>query len=98
MKKELDFFRQEIKGQVGYDLLSLFKGIVFENERDPLKQIFISDIMRFFRFNKLLIEESRVERILFNRIVGHDRPFDYSRLHKLLTKENLESIVHNPAV
>mmetsp|Transcript_32170 Transcript_32170/g.42628 ORF Transcript_32170/g.42628 Transcript_32170/m.42628 type:complete len:85 (-) Transcript_32170:1365-1619(-) len=54
--------------------------------------------MRFFRFNKLLIEEERIETILFRRIVGADRPFDYSRLHKLLTKNNLESIVHNPAV
>ena len=71
---------------------------MFENERDPSKQLFVSDIMRFFRFNKLLIEQSRVESILFKRVVGADRPFDYARLHKLLTKENLESIVHNPAV
>lgn len=54
--------------------------------------------MRFFRFNKLLIEQQRVESILYKRVVGHDRPFDYSRLHKLLTKENMASIVHNPAV
>ena len=98
MKKELDFFRDEIKGQHGYLLLDLFKGIVFENETDASKQIFISDIMRFFRFNKLLIEQQRVDDILFKRIVGYDRPFDYSRLHKLLTKTNLESIVHNPKI
>ena len=98
LKKELDFYREEIKGKRGYALLELFKGIVFENERDPAKQIFISDIMRFFRFNKLLIEQERVESILFRRIVGANRPLDYARLHKLLTKETLVSIVHNPAV
>ena len=54
--------------------------------------------MRFFRFNKLLIEQNRVSSIFYNRVIGQNRPFDYSRLHKLLTKENLESIVHNPAV
>lgn len=51
IKKELNFFRREIKSQNGYYLLDLFKAIVFENERDPAKQIFVSDIMRFFRFN-----------------------------------------------
>ena len=30
LKKELDFFREEIKGKHGYALLELFKGIVFE--------------------------------------------------------------------
>ena len=89
LKREIDFYREEIKGKRGYSLLELFKGIVFENERDASKQIFISDIMRFFRFNKLLIEQERVESILFWRIVGIDRPFDYARLHKLLTKETL---------
>lgn len=98
LKREIDFYREEIKGKRGYSLLGLFKGIVFENERDASKQIFISDIMRFFRFNKLLIEQERVESILFWRIVGIDRPFDYARLHKLLTKETLQSIVHNPGV
>ena len=39
-----------------------------------------------------------MENILFKRVVGNDRPFDYSRLHKLLTDENLTSIVHNPSV
>ena len=71
---------------------------MFENERDASKQIFVSDIMRFFRFNRLLIEQERVESILFKRVVGVDRPFDYGRLHKLLTNENLTSIVHNPSV
>ena len=98
LKKELNFFREEIKGKRGFLLLDLFKGIVFENERDPSKQLFISDIMRFFRFNKLLIEQQRVESIFYKRVIGPDRPFDYSRLHKLLTKENFVSIVHNPAV
>ena len=98
LKRELDFFRDEIKGQADYVLLDLFKAIVFENERDPSKQIFVSDVMRFFRFNRLLVEQHRVEDILFRRVVGADRPFDYSRLHRLLTKEKLESIVHNPAV
>ena len=56
LKKERDFYRSEIKGKKGYALLELFKAIVFENERDPSKQIFVSDLMRFFRFNKLLIE------------------------------------------
>lgn len=98
LKKELDFFREEIKGKRGYALLELFKGIVFENERDAAKQIFVSDIMRFFRFNKLLIEQDRVENILFMRIIGNNRPFDYPRLHKLMTKELLTSIVHNPDV
>ena len=56
LKKELDFFREEIKSQKGYQLLDLFKGIVFENQGDAAKQIFVSDVMRFFRFNKLLIE------------------------------------------
>ena len=51
LKKELDFFREEIKGQRGYQLLDLFKGIVFENSGDAARQIYISDIMRFFRFN-----------------------------------------------
>lgn len=98
IKKELNFYRGEIKDKKGYASLELFKAIVFENERDASKQIFVSDLMRFFRFNKLLIEQERVESILFKRIVGSDRPFDYSRLHKLLTKETLLSIVHNPAV
>ena len=57
LKKEIDFYRSEIKGKHGYALLELFKGIIFENERDASKQIFVSDIMRFFRFNKLLIEQ-----------------------------------------
>ena len=98
LKKELNFYRDEIKAKKGYFLLDLFKALVFENERDPSKQIFVSDIMRFFRFNKLLIDQDRVEAILFKRIVGVDRVFDYSRLHKLLTKETFTSIVHNPAV
>lgn len=55
-------------------------------------------MMRYFRLNKLLVEQERVEDIFFKRIIGPDRVFDYSRLHKLLTKENLTSIVHNPAV
>ena len=54
--------------------------------------------MRFFYMNKLLVEQNRVENILYKRVIGQDRPFDYSRLHKLLTKENHESIVHNPGV
>ena len=62
------------------------------------KQIFVSDMMRFFRFNKLLIEEERVESILFVRIVGVGKQFDYAKLHKLLTKETLSSIVHNPDI
>ena len=98
LKQELNFYRDEIKGKKGYLLIDLFKAIAFENERDASKQIFVSDVIRFFRFNKLLIEQDRVECILFKRIVGVDRVFDYSRLHKLLTKENLTSIVHNPAV
>ena len=79
-------------------MLELFKAIVFENVRDASKQIYVSDVLRFFRLNRLLIEQERVEDILFKRIVGVDRPFDYSRLHKLLTKENCQSIVHNPAI
>ena len=69
-------------------MLELFKAVVFENVRDASKQIYVSDVLRFFRLNRLLIEQERVEDILFKRIVGVDRPFDYSRLHKLLTKEN----------
>ena len=98
LKREANFYREEIKGQRDYVLLDLFKGIVFENERDASKQIFVSDIMRFFRFNKLLIEQEKVESIVFKRIIRPDRVFDYSALHKLLTKETLTSIVHNPAV
>ena len=98
LKKERNFYREEIKGRREYVLLDLFKAITFENERDASKQIFVSDIMRFFRLNKLLVEQERVEKILFERIIGTDRVFDYSRLHKLLTKETLTSIVHNPAI
>lgn len=65
LKKERNFYREEIKGRQEYVLLDLFKAITFENEKDASKQIFISDIMRFFRFNKLLIEQERVEKILF---------------------------------
>ena len=68
--------------------MDLFKAIVFENERDPTKQIHVSDLMRFFRFNNLLIEQNRVEEILYRRIIGVDRVFDFSRLHKLITQEN----------
>ena len=36
-KRELDFYREEIKGKNGYSSLELFKAIIFENEHDPAK-------------------------------------------------------------
>jgi hypothetical protein len=54
--------------------------------------------MRFFRANKLLVEESRVQKHLFDRVIGRNKVFDYKVLHKLLTSEIKASIVVNPAI
>ena len=98
MKKEIEFYRQEIKRQIDFDSLKLFKSMVFEQIRDAAKQIYPSDLIRFFRFNKLLVEERRINEVFFARIIGRNKPFDYKRLNKLLTGENLSAIVHNPGV
>lgn len=37
LKKEAEFYRAEIKQQVDFDSLKLFKTIVFENTRDAAK-------------------------------------------------------------
>ena len=41
------------------------------------KQVYLSDVMRFFRVNGLAIDEHRVRDTLFGRIIGHGRVFDY---------------------
>ena len=98
LKKDAEFFRAEIKDQADFDLLKLFKTIAFESTRDAAKEIYAADLIRFFRFNKMLIEEDRILNIFFARLIGRNKVFDYSKLHKLLAKENSASIVHNPAV
>ena len=98
LKKDAEFYRAQIKDQVDYDLLKLFKTIAFENARDAAKQIYPSDLVRFFRFNKMLVEEGRIQDIFYSRLVGRNKVFDYGVLHKLITQETLSSIVHNPAI
>ena len=98
LKKDNEFYRAEIKQQVDFNLLKLFKMIAFENIRDAAKQIFPEDLIRFFRFNKMLIEDNRINHIFYSRIIGRNKVFDYGKLHKLLTKENSASIVHNPSI
>ena len=66
--------------------------------RDAAKQIFPADLIRFFRFNKLLIEDDRIHYIFYARVIGRNKVFDYGKLHKILTKETSASIVHNPSI
>ena len=72
--------------------------MVFENSREPAKQIYPGDLIRFFRFNKLLIEEERITLIFYPRIIGRNKLFDYKKLNKILASETLTAIVHNPSV
>ena len=58
----------------------------------------MGDVLRFFRANGLAIDEAKVKYHLFDRIIGSTRVFDYKMLHKLLTGEKKQAIVHNPAV
>jgi len=48
----------------------LFKQLAFEDSQLAAKQIYISDIMRFFRGNGLAIDEHKVRENLFSRIIG----------------------------
>lgn len=96
LKKELNVYRKAIKSKKDYHLLKLFKFMAFQDKENAQKRITLSDLIRFFRLNKLLVEPDRLQEIFFERIVGKGNVFDYSKLHKLVTKENRESIVHNP--
>lgn len=74
----------------------MFKLLAFEDARNPNKQIHLPDVVRFFRLNKLLIEPERLQRVLYDRIIGKTNVFDYTMLFKLITKSNKASIVTNP--
>lgn len=76
LKKEVNFYRAEVKKQKDFSLVVLFKEIAFEDQSTAAKQIHIGDIVRFFRVNGLAVDESRVRFNLFERVLG-GRIFDY---------------------
>ena len=41
------------------------------------------------------IEADRVQKVLYNRLIGGEKIFDLKVLHKFITKSNRESIVTN---
>lgn len=87
-----------MKKQKDFNLVVLFKELAFEDQQSAAKQIYVDDVLRFFRANGLAIDEEKVKHHLFDRIIGRSRIFDYKMLHKLLTGEKKAAIVHNPAV
>jgi hypothetical protein len=80
-------YRAQVKKQKDFNLIVLFKELAFEDQHNAAKQIHIGDIMRFFRVNRLAINEDKVRFHLFGRIIGSKNVFDYKMLHKLLTGE-----------
>ena len=77
IKKEADQLRQEVVANDQFICQMLFKSMVFDLIEEPAKQITSNDVQRFFRLNRLLIEQDRVENIFFKRILGEKTPFDF---------------------
>jgi len=55
LKREDDFYRNEIKKQDDFNLTGLFKVMAFDYAEEAAKKITGDDVLRFFTLNKLLI-------------------------------------------